>query len=117
MVIRRITNLFHNVYKETLPIFRSKKLNIGKVFLIMTSASCFMIRRKLFRRQSFQAYEVMCVFSDNRTHHDYHGITVQSSFGAQDIYLLHIYSTTRNCYMLQGVYSEMAQDATWKRIE
>ena len=24
--------LFHNVYKETLLIFRSKKLNIGKVF-------------------------------------------------------------------------------------
>ena len=32
VVIRRIKILFHNVYKETLLIFRSKILNIGKVF-------------------------------------------------------------------------------------
>jgi biotin operon repressor len=32
VVIRRIKILFHNVYKETLLIFRSKKLNIGKFF-------------------------------------------------------------------------------------
>ena len=35
MVIRRIKILFHNVYKETLLIFRSKKLNIGKVFFFL----------------------------------------------------------------------------------
>ena len=33
MIIQEIRILFHNVYKETLLIFRSKKLNIGKVFL------------------------------------------------------------------------------------
>jgi len=32
-IIQEIKILFHNVYKETLLIFRSKKLNIGKVFL------------------------------------------------------------------------------------
>ncbi len=32
MIIQKIKILFHNVYKETLLIFRSKKLNIGKVF-------------------------------------------------------------------------------------
>ena len=35
VVIWRIKILFHNVYKETLLIFRSKKLNIGKVFLFL----------------------------------------------------------------------------------
>ena len=35
VVIRRIKILFHNVYKETLLIFRSKKLNIGKVFFFL----------------------------------------------------------------------------------
>ena len=34
-IIQKIKILFHNVYKETLLIFRSKKLNIGKVFLIL----------------------------------------------------------------------------------
>ena len=33
VIIQRIKILFHNVYNETLLIFRSKKLNIGKVFL------------------------------------------------------------------------------------
>jgi len=33
VIIQEIEILFHNVYKETLLIFRSKKLNIGKVFL------------------------------------------------------------------------------------
>ena len=33
VIIQEIKILFHNVYKETLLIFRSKKLNIGKVFL------------------------------------------------------------------------------------
>ena len=32
VIIQEIEILFHNVYKETLLIFRSKKLNIGKVF-------------------------------------------------------------------------------------
>ena len=32
VIIQEIKILFHNVYKETLLIFRSKKLNIGKVF-------------------------------------------------------------------------------------
>lgn len=34
VAIQEIKILFHNVYKETLLIFRSKKLNIGKVFLL-----------------------------------------------------------------------------------
>jgi len=33
VIIQEIKILFHNVYKETLLIFRCKKLNIGKVFL------------------------------------------------------------------------------------
>ena len=35
VIIQEIEILFHNVYKETLLIFRSKKLNIGKVFFFL----------------------------------------------------------------------------------
>jgi len=35
VIIQKIKILFHNVYKETLLIFRSKKLNIGKVFFFL----------------------------------------------------------------------------------
>ena len=53
MIIQEIEILFHNVYKETLLIFRSKKLNIGKVgvrtktwTLTGTERNCEMYSRK-----------------------------------------------------------------------
>ena len=43
MIIQEIKILFHNVYKETLLIFRSKKLNIGKVFFFSTTIYLWLI--------------------------------------------------------------------------